>query len=75
VSGFVIEYHRPSGELRLHEFKGEDGHRQALLRRLELESRRLDDSWEIASINSDSVETLRKTHARYFSDGEIRLSA
>lgn len=71
MSGFVIEYHRPSGRHRVHEFAGEDGPRKALLRRFELEDERQDLDWEIASFNTDSIESLRKTHARYFADGEL----
>lgn len=66
MPGFVIEYHRPTGERRVHEFLSEDGHRLALLRRLQLEAERSDSDWEIASLNSDSLETLKKTHSRYF---------
>ncbi|TQJ30399.1 hypothetical protein [Microbacterium sp. SLBN-146] len=75
MPGFVVEYHRPSGRYRVHEFSGEDGHRRALLLRFELEAERVDPDWEIASLNSDSIETLMKTHARYFADGELLRSA
>ncbi|MFT4220587.1 MAG: hypothetical protein QM611_08730 [Microbacterium sp.] len=72
MPGFVIEYHRPSGDRRVHEFLGESGHREALLYRLRLERERTDEDWEIASLNSDSIETLQKTHARYFSGRELQ---
>lgn len=75
MPGFVVEYHRPTGRHRVTEFSGEDGHRRALLLRLQLEAAREDEDWEIASLNSDSVETLMKTHARYFADGDLLLSA
>lgn len=71
MPGFVIEYHRPTGDRRVHAFPGEAGHRAALQYRLELEDRRVDDDWEIASLNSDSIETLQKTHARYFTGREL----
>jgi len=71
MSGFVIEYHRPTGARRVHEFLGVDGHREALLYRLKLERERLDVDWEIASLNSDSLDTLMKTHSRYFAEGEL----
>jgi hypothetical protein len=74
MPGFVIEYHRPTGDRRVHEFLGADGHRAALEYRLELESRRTDRDWEIASLNSESLEMLRRTHARYFQGREL-LSA
>lgn len=75
MAGFVIEYHRPTGARRVHEFPGVDGHRQALLKRLQLEASREDSDWEIASLNSDSLETLKKTHSRYFAEGDALLTA
>lgn len=72
MSGFVIEYNRRSGMRRVTNFIGAEGHREALLRRLELEKSREDEDWEIASLNSDSLETLMKTHARYFKGEELR---
>lgn len=66
MAGFVIEYNRLSGERRVHSFPGTEGHREALRRRLELESTRESEDWEIVSLNSDSIETVRRTHARYF---------
>lgn len=72
MPGFVIQYHRPTGNRIVHEFLGESGHRDALQYRLELEGQRLDADWEIASLNSDSLETLQKTHARYFIGREVQ---
>ncbi|MDT0116405.1 hypothetical protein Q9R20_05315 [Microbacterium sp. PRF11] len=73
MAGFVIEYNRRSGERRVHTFPGEDGHREALRRRFELEETRESEDWEIVSLNSDSIETVQRTHARYFE--RDRLSA
>lgn len=73
MAGFVIEYNRLSGERRIHSFPGTQGHRDALRRRLELEATRESGDWEIVSLNSDSIETVRRTHARYFE--RDRLSA
>lgn len=72
MSGFVIEYHRPSGDRRVTAFPGDEGHREALQYRLEREATREDGDWEIASLNSDSLETLQRTHARYFSGRELQ---
>jgi len=72
MPGFVIEYHRPSGDRRVYNFPGVTGHRDALRYRLELEDQRVDEDWEIASLNSDSLETLKKTHARYFVGRELQ---
>lgn len=73
MAGFVIEYNRLSGERRVHTFPGANGHRDALRLRLELEDTRESDAWEIVSLNSNSLETVQRTHARYFE--RDRLSA
>ena len=73
MSGFVVEYNRRTREVRVTEFLGSAGHRAALRRRLELEAMRTNLDWEIASLASDSIETVRRTHSRYF-EGE-RASA
>ena len=72
MTGFVIEFHRPTGRRRVSTFVGQDGPRLALRRRLELEEQRTDDDWEIASLNSDSLETLESTHSRYFVGVDLR---
>ena len=71
MAGFLIEYNRRNGDHRVTKFPGEDGHQEALRRRLELEAERTDPDWEIASLNSDSLETVMKTHARYFEGREL----
>jgi hypothetical protein len=72
VPGFLVEYNRKSRDWKVTEFLGEDGHRAALIQRLELESERTDDEWEIASLNSESLATVMKTHARYFEGRELQ---
>ena len=74
MPGFVIQYNRKSREWMVTEFPGDQGHQAAFLRRLELEKTRENDDWEIASLNSDSLETIKSTHARYFEGTEL-LSA
>ncbi|GGI46318.1 hypothetical protein BCL57_001294 [Agromyces flavus] len=71
MPGFLVEYNRRNGDWRVTEFPGEDGHQDALKRRLELEAERVDPDWEIASLNSDSLDTVQKTHARYFEGREL----
>jgi hypothetical protein len=66
MAGFLVIYNRKSREWSVEEFDGPDGHKAALLRRLELEHDRTDPDVEIASLNSDSLETVKKTHSRYF---------
>lgn len=75
MSGFVIEYNRHSQDWRLTEYPGPDGSRRALLRRLELEVSRPTKDWEIAALASDSVATLRETHARYFRGTQLAANA
>lgn len=75
MAGYVIEYHRPSGAHRVHEFPGVDGHREAMRFRLQLEAQRKDLDIEIVSINSTSLENLKRTHSRYFSVGSELQSA
>ncbi|WP_259478188.1 hypothetical protein [Herbiconiux moechotypicola] len=70
----MVEYHRRSGEWSVQEFPGPDGHRDALLERLKREDARVDDDVEIVSLNSDSFETVRRTHARYFAGHELQRS-
>jgi hypothetical protein len=76
MPGFVIEYNRITGDRLVTEYPGADGHRAALLRRLELEKSRPSAEWEIISLNSDSLDTVRKTHSRYFTGHAVhKMSA
>lgn len=72
MSGFVIEYNRHSRDWRVTEFPGAEGYRDAFQRRLELEQSRPSTDWEIASLNSDSLDTIKRTHARYFEGSELQ---
>ncbi|MFC8191056.1 hypothetical protein ACFUMH_05260 [Cellulomonas sp. NPDC057328] len=65
MSGFVITYHRRTGATEVQEYAGPTGPRDALQRRLELEGTAAQDV-EIVSLVSDSIETVRQTHSRYF---------
>lgn len=75
MSGFVIEYNRITGEHRLTEYAGDTGHTKALRERLRLEKERASGDWEIVSLNSDSLETVMKTHSRYFFTDQHLMSA
>lgn len=67
MSGFLLVYHRKSGQLEhFQEFRGESGPHDALRARFEFESRIKDPDVEIVALNSDSEATIRVTHARYF---------
>ncbi len=71
MPGFVIEYNRREGTRRVETFAGPDGARTALLRRIELEQRRIDHDIEIVSLNGVSLEQVQETHSRYFQGAEL----
>lgn len=66
MAGYVIQYNRITGDRMVTEFPGRQGHREALMLRLRLEKERKDADWEIVALSSDSLETIEKTHSRYF---------
>jgi hypothetical protein len=60
---FLLEYHRPSGELRtLVEYS--DGH-EAMEHRFALE-RDNDRDVEVVVLCAESLDTIKQTHSRYF---------
>jgi hypothetical protein len=71
MSGFVIQYHRPSRRWKVTEFPGREGVSNAVRFRIALEDARDDRDWEIASLNSDSLDTIKRTHSRYFEGAEL----
>ena len=71
MPGFVIEYNRRSRDYRVTTFEGEQGHRDAFDLRLRLEADRQDSNVEIVSLTSDSLDTVKKTHSRYFVGREL----
>jgi hypothetical protein len=74
MPGFLVEYNRRTGDWKVTEFPGPDGHRDALLRRLELDKARTDKSWEYVSLSSDSLKTIKKTHSRYFHGRQVQTA-
>ncbi len=66
MSGFVIEYHRKTRESRVTSFVGAQGYREAFIERLRIEAENTDPDIEIVSLVSDSLESARATHSRYF---------
>ncbi|MFE4949957.1 hypothetical protein ACFQ9V_07590 [Leifsonia sp. NPDC056665] len=71
MPGFLIEYNRRTGDWHAEEFPGPDGHRAALEERLRREQDRTNPDIEIASLNGDSLDTVKKTHSRYFEGAEL----
>ncbi|RGE23302.1 hypothetical protein D1J51_03470 [Leucobacter sp. wl10] len=70
MTGFLVEYHRPSGDWYVRAFEGENGAREAMLERFRLEELRASADFEIAVLIADSLETIKKTHSRYFGGRE-----
>jgi hypothetical protein len=68
MPGYVIEFNRRTRERRVREFAD---HREAMRCRLRLEADRSDEDVEIAALISDSLETLQRTHSRYFTGKEL----
>lgn len=66
MTAFLITYHRRTGEVSVTEFPGPEGGHRAMRERFRLEAERVDPDVEIVSLNSDSLETIKKTHSRYF---------
>jgi len=64
VSGYVISYHRKSGASEVKSFEGPNGHREAFAERLRIEKSNHDPDLEIVG---DSLESVKRTHSRYFS--------
>jgi hypothetical protein len=63
LQNFVIEFDRRSGDRHVTEV--EIPH-LAMELRLQLEAAQVDKNIEIAALSSTSLETLQRTHSRYF---------
>ena len=63
MPGFLLQYHRRSGEVHVEKF---DSLKQAIQKRVALESNVTDDDTEIVVIGSPDEQTLRESHSRYF---------
>ncbi|PKQ25134.1 MAG: hypothetical protein CVT64_11435 [Actinobacteria bacterium HGW-Actinobacteria-4] len=68
MSSFVVIYDRRNGHSSVHEYSGPDSHRRAFAERLRLESENHDSEVEIVSLVSDSLESIKRTHSRYFAN-------
>jgi hypothetical protein len=68
MRGYVIQFNRRTGDRRVTEFATPN---EAMDYRLQLEAVRLDENIEIAALISDSLETLQRTHSRYFTGQEL----
>ena len=75
MPGFVIQYNKRTGARNVTEYLGSDGHRLALRERLRLERETNNPDIEIVSLVGRSLDTIKKTHSRYFMDDHNLLSA
>ena len=69
MTDFIIIYKRRSGESFIKQFSDST---QALKERLRREAAIYDPDIEIAHISSPSLESLKKSHSRYFM-GSVEL--
>lgn len=63
MPAYVIEFNRKTRARRVYQF---DTPREAMDLRLQLERERVDHDIEIAALTSTSLQTLKRTHSRYF---------
>jgi hypothetical protein len=64
--GILIEYNRRTGEKKVQEFTGESGHLEAMRERFKLEANEQNPDVEIVAIGADSLESVKRSHSRYF---------
>lgn len=64
MAKFVLAYNRPGNRIEVFETYSDT--REAVRRRIELEESYDGAEWEVALLASDSEESLRATHSRYF---------
>lgn len=65
---FVIEFNRRTRARRVREFTIS---RDAMTFRLQQEDARQDPDIEIVALTSRSLDTLRRTHSRYFTGADL----
>ncbi|OBG89400.1 hypothetical protein A5699_14150 [Mycobacterium sp. E802] len=68
MPAFVIEFNRRTRTRRVHQFESS---REAMAYRLQLERERQDHDIEIAALTSASIDSLQRTHSRYFTGTDL----
>lgn len=63
MPGFVIEYHRSTGEMHLSEFASL---REATMERLRRDRDRQDTDIEIVAVSARDRKAVETSHSRYF---------
>ncbi|BBX17709.1 hypothetical protein CRI77_10295 [Mycolicibacterium duvalii] len=71
MRGFVIQFNRRTGNRRVTEFATPH---EAMEYRLQMDAERVDEDIEIVALISESLETVRRTHSRYFTGQELPAS-
>lgn len=71
MAAFLTEYNRRTSDWSVTQLLSDSGHRDAIKLRFERERVRTDTDVEIVSLVSDSLETIKKTHSRYFAGREL----
>lgn len=72
--GAIIRYNRLTGDRVVRVYEGPDGYRQAVRDKQFLSHVATDGNtgpWELVVLGSDSMDTLKLTHSRYFSGHDI----
>lgn len=69
MTSYLIEYHRPTGEVSVTSY---DDAQVALAERINRSRTRENRDTEIVTVRAQSMESLRKTHARYFARSKAR---
>lgn len=64
MSAYLIKYHRRSGKVEFSEFRSL---LEATTERIHLDRTNNDPDLEIVAVASQSEESLRQSHSRYFS--------
>lgn len=63
---YLIEYNRKTGDCMVTPFSGPTGRRDALKQRFIRDDTRESRDWENVTLHSDSLESIKQTHSRYF---------
>lgn len=70
MNGFVIEFNRRTRARRVVEF---GSIREAVAFRLERERERASEDIEVVALSSKSLDSLKRTHSRYFTGEDMGL--
>lgn len=68
MAGVIIRYNRRTGDRVVKVYEGKHGYLDAFKdKAYRRDMTSADDDWEVALIGADSLETVKRTHSRYFS--------